>query len=207
MDFRRTGQFTVAATPSRSSSSSDDARSSGHDAFGAGAAPFLHPSASAGGGEKRRKSDGASVRVLVVDDHADMLGMMQLMMARQSYTVETANSGKRALEIAPEMCPHVVVSDIGMPEMDGLELMRAMRSDSRLVPFKSIALTGFGLPCDKAEARDAGFDVCLTKPVDFNCLFERIDDLVATLSVESMARRDIKLEGAAEIDPEKGGLI
>jgi two-component system CheB/CheR fusion protein len=123
------------------------------------------------------------------------------MMARQHYIVETANSGRKALDMVVELCPQVIVSDIGMPDMDGLEMMRAMRADNRITPFKSIALTGFGLPRDQAEARDAGFDLCLTKPVDFSKLFECIDDLASTLSVEMMARRDIKLENASDIEP------
>ena len=136
-----------------------------------------------------------------------MLGMMQLMMSRQSLIVETALSGPQALEKARDLCPHIVVSDIGMPDMDGLEMMRAMRLDNALQPFKSIALTGFGLPCDRDEAHAAGYDVCFTKPVDFARLFESIDDLVAALSVEAMARRDIKLEGASEIDQGTSSLI
>jgi CheY-like chemotaxis protein len=198
--------------PSFLSSSADDARSSEPNACKSGArkvdaASRLHHPASSGGGNERQDSDGASVRVLVVDDHADMLSMMELMMVRQSYTVETANSGRKALDVVGELCPHVVVSDIGMPNMDGLEMMRAMRDDNRVPPFKSIALTGFGLPRDQAEAREAGYDVCLTKPVDFSKLFECIDDLVSTLSVEMMARRDIKLESSPDIEPGKHSFV
>jgi CheY-like chemotaxis protein len=183
------------------SSSADDALSSEHDACKTDAAPRPPSSATPGSGSAPRDASGTSVRVLVVDDHADMLSMMELMMARQHYIVETANSGRKALDMVVELCPQVIVSDIGMPDMDGLEMMRAMRADNRITPFKSIALTGFGLPRDQAEARDAGFDLCLTKPVDFSKLFECIDDLASTLSVEMMARRDIKLENASDIEP------
>jgi two-component system CheB/CheR fusion protein len=133
--------------------------------------------------------------------------MMELMMVRQRYIVETANSGRKALDAVVELCPQVIVSDIGMPDMDGLEMMRVMRADTRVSPFKAIALTGFGLPRDQAEAREAGYDLCLTKPVDFTKLFERIDDLASTLSVEMMARRDIKLDDSSGIEPGQRGFL
>ncbi|HEX8237020.1 MAG TPA: response regulator [Abditibacteriaceae bacterium] len=193
--------------PSFLSSSADDARSSEPNALKPDAAPRLHHPASSGTGNERQDSDGSGVRVLVVDDHADMLSMMELMMVRQCYIVDTANSGRKALDVVVELCPHVVISDIGMPDMDGLEMMRAMRDDNRVPPFKSIALTGFGLPRDQAEAREAGYDVCLTKPVDFSKLFECIDDLASTLSVEMMARRDIKLESSPDIEPGKHSFL
>jgi CheY-like chemotaxis protein len=189
------------------SSSADDALSSEHDACKTDAASRPPSSATPGSGSAPRDASGTSVRVLVVDDHADMLSMMELMMARQRYIVETANSARKALDAVIGLCPQVIVSDIGMPDMDGLEMMRTMRGDSRITPFKSIALTGFGLPRDQAEAREAGYDLCLTKPVDFTKLFECIDDLAAALSVEMMARRDIMFESSPEIDPGKRSYL
>lgn len=197
----------MTAMPSYLPSSADDARSSEHDARKAEASPRLQGATPSESGNELRGSGTNSVRVLVVDDHADMLSMMELMMARQRYVVETASSGRKALDVVVQLCPQVIVSDIGMPDMDGLEMMRAMRGDSRITPFKSIALTGFGLPRDQAEAREAGYDLCLTKPVDFSKLFECIEDLASALSIEMIARRDIKLESSPEIDPGKRGYL
>lgn len=119
--------------------------------------------------------DLSGVRVLLVDDHEDMLGLMRLMMERRCYRVATALSGEQALQLAPDFGPHVVVSDIGMPGMDGYEMMLALRSMNALAPFKSIALSGFDAQDEEPRARAAGFDAQLTKPIDFDSLFQAID--------------------------------
>jgi CheY-like chemotaxis protein len=118
-----------------------------------------------------------SLRVLLVDDHDDMLTIMQLLMTQRGYSVATATSGAEALALAPEFAPQVVVSDIGMPGMDGYELMSTLRRADELAPFKSIALTGYDEPDDHERARQVGYDAQMTKPVDFNSLFNVIDDL------------------------------
>lgn len=118
-----------------------------------------------------------SLRVLVVDDHPDLLSMLDLMMQRRKYAVQTAQSGAEALALAPHFAPHVVVSDIGMPEMDGYEMMRSLREADGLAPFKAIALTGYDHHDSGASAQDAGFDAQMTKPIEFERLFEMIERL------------------------------
>lgn len=122
-------------------------------------------------------SGGESVRVLLVDDHDDLLSMLQLVLSRRSFNVVTATSGPEALAVAQDFVPHVVVSDIGMPGMTGLELMEQLRAKSELGPFKAIALSGYDDAADEASAQAAGFDAHLPKPVDFNNLFATIDRL------------------------------
>ena len=119
----------------------------------------------------------ADLRVLLVDDHADALTVMNLLFKRQSYQVQTAESGRRALELARDWEPHVVVSDISMPDMNGYEMMTKMREDDGLKPFKSIALSGYDREDDREKARRAGFDAHLTKPIDFQNLFATVNTL------------------------------
>lgn len=121
----------------------------------------------------------SSLRVLVVDDHPDLLSMLDMMMQRRQYAVQTAQSGAEALALAPEFAPHVVVSDIGMPEMDGYEMMRSLRENSGLAPFKSIALTGYDEDMEGDNAQNAGFDAQMTKPIEFEQLFEMIERLAS----------------------------
>lgn len=121
--------------------------------------------------------DGAAVRVLLVDDHQDMLDMMEMMMRSREYHVAKALSGSEALEVASNFAPHIIVSDIGMPGMNGYELMSTLRKMSSLHPFKSIALSGYDAQDEYERAHSAGYDVQLTKPVDFDSLFQTIDDL------------------------------
>lgn len=127
-----------------------------------------------------------SLRVLFVDDQADMRLMMQVMMQRRSYRVETAGKAREALQIAPNFKPHIVISDIGMPGMNGLEMMRELRDDERLAPFKAVALTGYDTLEDIDRAREAGFDKCFTKPIDPDYLFSQIEKLAGTLSETEM---------------------
>ena len=119
------------------------------------------------------------LRVLLVDDQDDVLNMMNLLMQRRAYTVATANSGSRALEVAVGFAPHIVVSDIAMPEMDGYEMLDNLRANKQLTPFKAIALTGYD-ETEADRAAHAGFDAHLTKPVDFNQLFDTINRLFDT---------------------------
>lgn len=120
---------------------------------------------------------GEPVRVLLVDDHDDLLAMLRMVLSRRSYAVVTASSGREAINVAEQFAPHIVVSDLGMPGMNGLEMMSQMRGMSELSPFKAIALSGFDDECDAASSQAAGFDVHLAKPVDFDNLFAAIDKL------------------------------
>ena len=124
----------------------------------------------------------SSLRVLFVDDQADMRLMMQMMMQRRCYHVETAGKAREALDIAPDFKPHVVVSDIGMPGMNGLEMMRELRDNEQMSPFKAVALTGYDTTDDQQQAREAGFDQCFVKPIDPDYLFAQIEELASTLA-------------------------
>jgi CheY-like chemotaxis protein len=138
-------------------------------------------------------SDSASssklnLRVLLVDDQDDMLTMMNLMFTRhRDYAVEIANSGEQAMQKAPAFSPHVVVSDISMPDMDGCELMEKLRGleGAQLSPFKSIALSGYDVGHD-ARVLTAGYDAQLTKPVDFDVLFGTIDQLARDMESDEL---------------------
>jgi CheY-like chemotaxis protein len=128
-------------------------------------------------GQLQNNNGENKLRVLLVDDHADMLAMLHMVMQRRSYTIETAGSGRQALEVAEKFSPHVVISDIGMPEMDGCQMMTALKAMASLTPFRSIALTGYGDSAYQDDVRAAGYDVHLTKPIDFEMLFNLIEDL------------------------------
>ena len=122
-----------------------------------------------------------SLRVLIVDDQPDLLSMLDLMMQRRQYAVKTAQSGDQAMLLAPDFCPHVVISDIGMPGMDGYQLMQKLRANDGLSPFKSIALSGFDVQAENERAREAGYDAQMAKPVEFEQLFEMIESLASEI--------------------------
>jgi CheY-like chemotaxis protein len=123
---------------------------------------------------------GARARVLLVDDNADALSTMALMLRMCGCDVLSVLGGAEALEQAPAFSPEVAVLDIGMPEMDGLTLARHLRDALGERTPRLIALTGFGQAVDRRRAEDAGFDAFLVKPVNPAHLHEMICSMART---------------------------
>ncbi len=109
-------------------------------------------------------------RVMVVDDNHDAADSLGLLLALEGAEVRVAYDGPAALEILDAFQPAVVVLDIGMPGMDGLELAQRIRRQPRFRDVALIALTGWGQAEDRRRSRAAGFDYHLTKPVDIDKL-------------------------------------
>ena len=118
-------------------------------------------------------------RILVVEDNEDAAESLRLLLASAGHEVRVAASGPRALGIAAGWVPDIVVCDIGLPEMDGYALCRSLRDRPALDGCRLIALTGYGRREDVRQAREAGFDVHLTKPVDPMLLEDMIAELAA----------------------------
>jgi signal transduction histidine kinase/CheY-like chemotaxis protein len=114
-------------------------------------------------------------RVLVVDDHEDTCIGMKRMLERHGYEITVAHTAKQAVEKVRTQEFDLLISDIGLPDRSGYELMREVRS-SKALP--GIALTGFGTEHDINEARAAGFSQHLTKPINFERLEEAISNLL-----------------------------
>jgi CheY-like chemotaxis protein len=104
--------------------------------------------------------------VLVVDDNADAADSLAVLLGTQGHEVRVAYDGPGGLAAAAECRPDVVVCDIGMPGMSGLEVARRLRADPALADTLLVALTGWGQEEDRRRSREAGFDRHLTKPVD-----------------------------------------
>ena len=109
----------------------------------------------------------ASLRVLIVDDHAETLRVLSALLSKRGHKVSTAGSLQRALEILEGGRFDVLISDIGLPDGDGHELIRAAKGRQAL---KGIALSGFGMEDDRRNSRESGFDYHLTKPIEFQKL-------------------------------------
>ena len=124
------------------------------------------------------RSDGeprgslANVRVLVVDDSEDTTRMLAQLLTLEGAQVATADSGAQALALTDQSRFDVILSDISMPEMDGYELLQALRSRPRSQSIPAIAITGFGQEGDAERARAAGFAAHFTKPVEVAQLIE-----------------------------------
>jgi CheY-like chemotaxis protein len=103
-------------------------------------------------------------RVLVVDDNRYVRQTLPYVLKEEGYEVEVAENGEEAFKIACRHPVDLVLTDISMPDVDGIELIRLIRQDPFLRALPVVAMTAFGTQrC--ADARDAGATVCLEKPL------------------------------------------
>ena len=112
--------------------------------------------------------------VLVVDDDPFIARLLEIELRAAGYDVRVAGDGERALELAREDCPELVLADVMMPNMDGFELTRQLRQDSRTSAVSVIMLTARGLSADKLEGFSVGADDYIVKPFDTPELLARI---------------------------------
>src|SRR6185312_6870431 len=106
-------------------------------------------------------------RILVVDDSHDGASTLARMLRLLGNDVRTANDGLEGIEAAGEFRPEVVLMDVGMPVLNGLDATRRIREQEWGRKITIIALTGWGQEGDKERSREAGCDGHLVKPVDF----------------------------------------
>jgi len=105
-------------------------------------------------------------RILVVDDNVDAAESLSRLLRLQAHEVRVAHDGLAALAVADDMNPDVVLLDIGLPKLDGLEVAKSLRARCDGPRPLLVAMTGFGQAEDRARTAAAGFDHHLTKPVD-----------------------------------------
>jgi signal transduction histidine kinase len=115
-------------------------------------------------------------RVLLVDDHYDTCLGMKRMLERRGYQVTVAHSAEQAMQEVRTQEFDLLISDIGLPDRSGYDLMREVRLNNHL---PGIALSGFGSEQDVNQARDAGFAEHLTKPINFERLEKTIQSLLS----------------------------
>jgi len=114
---------------------------------------------------------------LVVDDVADVTEMLAVVLSHAGYSVVTAASAPAALEAARARKFDVVISDIGMPEMNGYQLAREMRLMPGYETVPMVAVTGYSMFDDKERSTNAGFNAHMTKPIDPRALLDLIEQL------------------------------
>jgi PAS domain S-box-containing protein len=112
----------------------------------------------------------APARILVVDDNADAADSLGSLLQLEGHTVVVTYTSTDALARLAEFKPDIVLLDIGLPEIDGYEIARRIRSSPDHRPVRLIALTGYGQAEDRQRAKTSGFDAHLVKPVEFSAL-------------------------------------
>jgi len=116
----------------------------------------------------------AGDHVLVVDDDPFIARLLEIELRASGYDVAIASDGKQALDLVNDRIPALILADVMMPNMDGLELTRRIRADARTAPVSIILLTARGLSADKLAGLSVGADDYIVKPFDTPELLARI---------------------------------
>lgn len=119
---------------------------------------------------QKSKMDAAPRRVVVVDDNKLQARSLAMLIETMGFETRYALTGAEAVKLIIECRPHVALIDIGLPDMTGYELARRLRALPHLQGIKLIAQTGWGRDEDLAQAKRAGFDHHLTKPIKADLL-------------------------------------
>ena len=130
------------------------------------------------------------IQILVVEESLTQAAMLDHVLTREGYRVEVARGGQEALEKLIASPAHLVISDIKMPEMDGFELCRRIRSNEKTRPIPVILLTSSSDPKDIIQGLEAGASNFITKPYQNEYLLERVRNILAhkTLREEEPSR-------------------
>ncbi len=135
--------------------------------------------------------------ILVADDQNDNLVLVSLWLQNLKYRVVTAVNGEAALDIAKLASPQLILMDIAMPVMDGLEATRKIRLTPEIRDLPIIFLTAFDTKEFRLEAADAGGDGYLTKPIDF----DRLSNLILTLLPAEQNQKSVISDSTGNLDP------
>jgi two-component system, cell cycle response regulator DivK len=116
----------------------------------------------------------AGERVLIVEDNEKNMKLVRDILEAMGYSPLEASSGERALALAAESTPALVLMDIQLPDIDGAEALQRLRSNERTAAIPVLALTAQAMQGDRERVLAAGFDGYLSKPVD-------VDELIAAV--------------------------
>jgi two-component system cell cycle response regulator DivK len=119
-----------------------------------------------------------SKTILYIDDNIQYLRMMHKMLTRAGYTVLEANDGMTGIKLAIEHNPDLVLTDMNMPDMHGLEVVARLRSTSNLKKTPIVAVTANAMHGDREYFLEGGCDGYLPKPITRKELFDTISELI-----------------------------
>lgn len=114
----------------------------------------------------------AALRILVVEDNRDMARTLEILLKHIGHEVEVRYTGRAAVEAATLHVPDVVLCDLGLPELDGFGVARALRRNPLTCAVRLIAISGYSQEEDQKRSRESGFDVHLVKPISLRELLD-----------------------------------
>jgi len=144
-----------------------------------------------------KKSD---IKILCVDDEPDILEILKYNLSNEGYNVSTAADGKSAIEMAYNISPNLIIMDVMMPNMDGIEACEKLRSDDKFNDTIIMFLTARGEDYSHVAAYDAGADDYVTKPVKPKVLVSKVKGLLRRLKkviandINEIVFDDIKID-------------
>ena len=144
-----------------------------------------------------KKSD---IKILCVDDEPDILEILKYNLSNEGYNVSTASDGKSAIEMAYNISPNLIIMDVMMPNMDGIEACEKLRSDEKFNDTIIMFLTARGEDYSHVAAYDAGADDYVTKPVKPKVLVSKVKGLLRRLKkviakdINEIVFDDIKID-------------
>ncbi|TLV00138.1 response regulator transcription factor [Dyadobacter luticola] len=123
------------------------------------------------------KSAASAPKVLVVDDDSDIVELLEYNLNKEGYSVQTASNGKKAIEMAKTFIPDLILLDIMMPQLDGIETGRILRQNPEIKNTYILFLTARSEEYSEVAAFDVGADDYITKPIKPRALMSRINAL------------------------------
>lgn len=117
-------------------------------------------------------------KILLVEDNEMSMDMLSRRLRRKGFTVVQAVDGQQAVDAAESEKPNLIIMDIGLPVLDGLEAARRIKNDGATKHIPIIALTAHAMSGDREKALDVGCDDYDTKPIDIQRLLEKINKLL-----------------------------
>lgn len=126
---------------------------------------------------KAEEQKKKTLKILLIDDNLDLAETTGALLTLYGYNVRTAGTGMSGIQTAREFLPHVIICDIGLPDIDGYEVARRLSGDSEFGNVSLISLSGYTQASDYALSRGAGFSLHISKPVDFDNLRRILDSI------------------------------
>lgn len=123
----------------------------------------------------------AGESILIVDDNPANLKLARVVLASQGYDVHTAADAEEALALLRDFTPRLILMDVQLPGMDGLELTRRLKADPALRGVVIVGLTAYAMKGDEERVRAAGCEGYIAKPIDTRRFPEQIAEYLKTL--------------------------
>jgi CheY-like chemotaxis protein len=127
----------------------------------------------------RTIGDKAMIKVLMAEDSVVNRELLRELLESQGCEVDEARDGEEALMILARKRPDIVLLDIGMPKLDGFDVIRKVREDPSLADLPVLAVTAYAMRGDREKGLEAGFDGYLSKPVNGRLLFAEMNRLLS----------------------------